>query len=228
MSELNISIPQPLVPPNLKSIQLSARTTGLNFVKAKVLSFRLSPNDNVAQSRADTEIKEISALQTNTPLRTSSQIGNKKIGQFIIKTNENVQIGTERTSFENGEGYIILETAIGSISQDRTIITTAIQGRNGTVKEYISDGDFKITITGKIVDSENRLPNDQLSDIANIFKAQNEIVIVSDFLFNFDIKNVVVKSYSIDQVEGADNLYTFSLELLSDDAIELKLGIIDA
>lgn len=221
----NIQIPNVAIPPSKKELTLTARTVGLNFLKGRIIAFSTRrPNPLVTVA----DLPEIQGYEGNTPETTKSQIGNTKFGQFIIKTSENVQIGDTRTSFQAGEGYAILETAIGSISQERNIITTPIAGRNGTVKEYISDGDFVISVTGKIVDNGNKFPDDQVTDIANIFKVPNELVIVNSFLFNFDIKNVVIKSYKIEQIEGAENLYNISIEMLSDDAIEVKLGIKDA
>ncbi len=45
---------------------------------------------------------------------------------------------------------IQLDTVLINISQSKNIVTTALQGRNGTVKEYISDGDYVIQVSGMI------------------------------------------------------------------------------
>lgn len=227
MAEKIPIIPNPVPPkPTNQSVVLSGRTLGLNFLKGRIIKFVVSRNNQ----KVGGESKDISVNDTtrNTELQQRSQLGTVKFGQFIIKTSEDVQIGDSRTFFQNGQGYAILESAVGSISQDRNIITTPIQGRNGTVKEYISDGDFVIEVTGKIVDTQSKFPDDQVQDIANIFKVPNEIIIVNSFLYNFDIKNVVIKSYKISQVEGYDNMYEISFTMLSDDPIELKLGIVNA
>lgn len=220
MAERFIPTPSGLIPPTDRKFVV-VRTGGINFVKGRVIAANVGDIKS-KDSRSDVSVRDITQ---NIPERTRSQLGTSKVGQFIIKTTEDVAIGDGMSSFQNGQGYIILETALGTISQDRNIIVTPVQGRNGTVKEYISDGDFQISITGKIVDKDNKFPDDQVQDIANVFKTPNEIVIVNSFLYNFDIKNIVVKSYKIEQIEGADNVYNITIEMLSDDAIELKLGI---
>ncbi len=220
MAERFIPTPSGLIPPTDRKFVV-VRTGGINFIKGRVIAANIGDIKS-KDSRSDVSVRDITQ---NIPERTKSQLGTSKVGQFIIKTSEDVAIGNDMTSFQNGQGYIVLETALGSISQDRNIIMTPVQGRNGTVKEYISDGDFQISITGKIVDKDNKFPDDQVQDIANVFKAPNEIVIVNSFLYNFDIKNIVVKSYKIEQIEGADNVYNIVIEMVSDDAIELKLGI---
>ena len=43
---------------------------------------------------------------------------------------------------------IDLDTVLITVSQGKNIITTNIQGKSGTVKEYVSDSDFIINVQG--------------------------------------------------------------------------------
>jgi hypothetical protein len=213
----------PAIPTPRKAF-IVGRTLGVNFLKAKIIAANIEEPLTVG---GDTKTYSISPGRQNESIGIS-QLGTIKFGQFIVKTKETVAITDERTFYQNGDGYFIVETAIGSVTQSRNIVKTPIQGRNGTVKEYVSDGDFEISIVGKIVDTGNKYPDDQLNDIVNILKVQNEIVIINNFIKQFGIDNVVIESYSFSQVEGSNNQYEMNISLVSDDPIELKLGIADA
>ena len=66
-------------------------------------------------------------------------------------------------SYKNLQGEQIeyedlrIDTVLFDVSQQKNVVTTEIQGRNGTIKEYISDGDFAINISGLIVQPDANL-----------------------------------------------------------------------
>ena len=47
-----------------------------------------------------------------------------------------------------------IDTVLFQVQRAKNIVKTAVQGKNGTRKEYTSDGDFEVTINGAIM-SEN-------------------------------------------------------------------------
>lgn len=152
----------------------------------------------------------------------SAMLGTPVVDQLIIKRNIDSVIGQDQT----GDDYLKFDSIVISINQTRNIVKTAIQGRNGTVKEYISDGDFDISINGVITSTySERTPREELENCYNLFKEPNELVVVSDFLSVFGIQYCVVMNYVFSQVEGSVNQINMDLKLLSDDPIELKLGI---
>ncbi|MEI8137589.1 MAG: DUF6046 domain-containing protein, partial [Bacteroidota bacterium] len=58
---------------------------------------------------------------------------------------------------------IVIDTALFNVTQTKNIITTSIQGRNGTVKEYISLGDYNVTIKGVLTGTNGLYPLDTLT-----------------------------------------------------------------
>lgn len=102
------------------------------------------------------------------------------------------------------------------VGMTRNIITTAIQGRNGTIKEYISDGDYNITVTGKIVNQNNSFPEIALNALKEICKVPETLLVNSPFLQYFDITACVVVDYRFSELEGFRNVVDFSMNLLSD------------
>ena len=141
-------------------------------------------------------------------------------GNYKNLQGEEIQYG----GGESGEGLRI-DTVLFDVAQAKNIVTTEIQGRNGTIKEYISDGDFAININGLIVHPDaNTYPETDVSTLMDILKAQTTIGIASRFLNDiFGINSVVVMSYSFPQPEGMQNTQPFQIRCLSNDPIELQI-----
>lgn len=120
-----------------------------------------------------------------------------------------------------------IDSVLIEVSQTKNIIKTPIQGRNGTVKEYISDGDYLINIRGVINNNPRQnqkvYPKSYVQDLINLCKAQRSLVVTSKFLNQiFEINDIVIENYSIPQVEGVRNQQPFSISAVSDVPIDLE------
>ena len=147
----------------------------------------------------------------------SAMLGTPVYDQIIIK---------REIDSANVNDVFKFESALININQPRNIVKTPIQGRNGTVKEYISDGDYEISVRGIIAsDKALRSPREFIESLHNLLLEQNEIVLVSDFIGLFKITYVVVENYNFSQIEGSVNQIQFDIKLISDEPVELKLGI---
>jgi hypothetical protein len=156
-------------------------------------------------------------LKDRTSYLGTPVYSNLEIKPFNYETLEGEQI-----SILNG---IIIDTVLISISQTKNIVTTPIQGRNGTVKEYVSDGDYQISIEGAIVSPTNNYPESEVAELIQICKAPISIPadsIVSEFLSWFGIHSFVIESFDFPQVEGVRNMQRFNISAISDDPIELQ------
>lgn len=144
-------------------------------------------------------------------------------GQYKTLDNETIQF----------EG-IRIDTVIMSVSQQKEIVKTKVQGRAGTVKQYISDGDFVVSVsgilTGKSNDSGNNnftvegslaVPEEEIRKFIAICKVPQEMDVVSQFLDFFDISTVVIDEYNFQQKEGSQNEIVFNLRMSSDLPLEL-------
>lgn len=153
---------------------------------------------------------------------TSTMLGTPVFDQLVIKK----AIDTVVKSDQTGPDYAKFDAVVITVNQTRNIVTTPIQGRNGTVKEYISDGDYDINVTGIITSSyAQRSPKEDIENISELMKLPNEIIIISDFLSLFKIQYAVIHSYKFNQVEGSVNQIQMDMRLISDEPVELKLGI---
>jgi hypothetical protein len=124
---------------------------------------------------------------------------------------------------------INLTECVMTVTQEKNIVATAIQGRNGTIKEYISDGDYQIEVSAAIQPAGNEFappdeyPLEALKQLLELFRKSESLMATSDFLSLFEIYTVVVKSYSFEQ-ETYQNRQSFKLTLLSDAPYEIKLS----
>ena len=111
------------------------------------------------------------------------------------------------------DGDINLETIIISIDQPIRVIKTEIQGRDGTVKEYIGKDDAKITVNGIIVGSNGGYPFDKVASLRRWLDAPVSKSITAWWLENLGISQIVVESYSIPQTEGGISYQMFSFQV---------------
>jgi len=110
-----------------------------------------------------------------------------------------------------------IELVLLSVMNTKNIIETTLQGRNGTVKEYISDGDYQIKIEGKLFGrGANNYPQEDVQKLLSICLAPQAINVTSTFLKMFNVEDIVIKSYTIDQQEGMRNCQPFTLNCVSD------------
>ena len=124
------------------------------------------------------------------------------------------------------------------VSGTNNVVSQPIQGRNGTIKQYISQGDFSITIRGTISgrydqskkkwESPRTLginyhPKEELKLLYDICKAGYSIPIISNYLNDIaGIDNIVITDYNTPQREGGRYSQVFEINALSDKEVILE------
>lgn len=111
-----------------------------------------------------------------------------------------------------------------SVVFPRNIVKTEIQGRNGTVKEYIGEGDAQISFRGIITGLNGQYPADLVAQLRALSLAPIPVPVISEFLNNLDIYTVVFEDRSFEQEEGGYSYQAFSLNAISDTPQELKMS----
>lgn len=85
-------------------------------------------------------------------------------------------------------GALEIDTILMTVSQAKNIVTTQIQGKTGTFKEYINDGDFQIDVRGLLVGSEpNIYPTEQVEALVRLFSVPDTLRVTSEFLSHFGL-----------------------------------------
>jgi len=121
-----------------------------------------------------------------------------------------------------GEKKLLFIDAIVTVEKTYTITKTAMQGRKGTVKEYIGSEDYKITLFGNLIgDGMYKYPHIDLQNLVAIMEAQQQIEVISEFLSIYGIHYLVPDKMITNQVSGVQNRQYVELHFESDEDIQL-------
>lgn len=122
------------------------------------------------------------------------------------------------------------EECIMTLNLEKNIVSTPLQGRNGTIKEYVTQGDFNITMAAAVSNYQDggqgssitEYPQEKIKDLKAYLDIEDSIVVHSQFLDYFGIQSVVIQKYSLTQ-ETHSNRQSISITMLSDTPYEIKL-----
>lgn len=130
------------------------------------------------------------------------------------------------------EDEMYFPEAVVNISRDRTIVATPVLNGRGTVKEMITAGDLKVSISLAVVSTSqdgdydgtgtriyDTYPYKGVERLRKLLDTPDRIDIVSDFLKLFDLDGgdfgIVVESYSVNQTTH-QNRQVFDIQAVSD------------
>jgi hypothetical protein len=191
--------------------QILANTFGLAAVKPRLYSAGFGePLATNAGDYPDTEVQVVTRLNTGgLDQEVTSYLGTPVFADLTLKADEN-------------DAGLNIQTVLFEVDQQRNIVTTTVQGRNGTVKEYISDGDYAVSLRGLLVDPDPyTYPAQQMQGLMDRLRLPQSLVAVSGFLQLFQIYNLVITGYRFFQIEGFQNVQAFELQCISDTPVEL-------
>lgn len=163
--------------------------------------------------------------QTNIDDGTSNGINYKSSLNTPVLTNIQFTGGSYTDSLGNEKTFktLIFESILVTVSQSKNIVTTSIQGRDGTVKEYIGMNDYSVTINGIITGQNGHYPKDEVRDLKDMLNAGIAIEVVSWYLQNLDVSTIVVQDYDFSQESGGYSYQKFSINAISDTPQEIKI-----
>lgn len=118
---------------------------------------------------------------------------------------------------------IRFDTVLVSVDFAQRVVKTEIQGRDGTVKEYIGKDDATITIQGVITGSNGVYPQEDVNALIQWIYAPVTKSVECGFLQNMGINWIVVEGASIPQVAGGYSYQQFSINCVSDLPVEFLL-----
>jgi Domain of unknown function (DUF6046) len=118
---------------------------------------------------------------------------------------------------------IHLTWCITEVEQSKNIVKTAPQGWDGTVKEYISKGDYIVTLRGAISNTfMSNYPKEEMKIFLDLLNQNVALKVTSEFLLQFKIYELVVDNYKMGQESGKQNIQTFEITCSSDRPLLLK------
>jgi hypothetical protein len=117
-----------------------------------------------------------------------------------------------------------IDSVLFTVNREKNMVITDIQGRDGSIKELIANKDFTIQISGYLLSNKiNVAPVNEKNALIKICDAKTSIEVVSNFLNDFGIYNIVIQNYSIAEVQGKRSVIEFNLNCLSDIPYDLEL-----
>jgi len=129
-----------------------------------------------------------------------------------------------RLERENGEGLTFAD-AVAAASREHRIVSTALTGRDGTVKEYINAGDWAVSIVLGLQSTEGGViadewPGTELREARKLLERKEALRVHSEFLDALNIGRLVVRSYAVRQMTEA-NYQVIEVSAVSDEDYEI-------
>lgn len=155
-------------------------------------------------------------------IKDKSPIGRKsRLGTLIFSDLQFAPV-----NFPDGlTNHIPIDTALFSVNQAKNIVVTNIQGRDGSIKEYMGLSDYNINIKGTICGENGVYPQDAVDNLIKFLEYNQSLGITSSYLNNvFNIQEIVVVKYDLPQMEGGQSYQKFELDCLSDKPVEILIS----
>ncbi|MFK7000208.1 DUF6046 domain-containing protein [Flavobacterium oreochromis] len=126
----------------------------------------------------------------------------------------------------NEKGYNLpslkIDAVTVNLSRSKDINKQRIEGRDSTIKEHITNGDFSISIEGLIAsDNGVEYPKDKLLLLRKFLNAPYSLRVTHAIMNRFGIYEIVIDSYSIPSISSTRNIQKFSISATSDEIVEL-------
>jgi hypothetical protein len=159
----------------------------------------------------------VRVLTVDEALETGSYFGNLVYGKLQLRLRSSD--GDAFTKVPAGQNALILENAIVDLNIPKTIVKTPITGRDGTVKEYIQDGDVEVTVSGVLVSEKGSTarPMAAIDALRSVAKLRRALTIDHILLERIGVEALVIESLSLPAHQYM-NAQTFVLRCLSDES----------
>ncbi|GAA3773620.1 DUF6046 domain-containing protein [Flavobacterium ginsengiterrae] len=109
-----------------------------------------------------------------------------------------------------------------NLSRSKVIKKESVEGRDATIKEHITNGDFSISIEGLIAnETGDEYPKEKLFLLKQFLNAPYSLRVTHAILNRFGIYELVIDSYSIPSISGTKNIQKFTASATSDETVEL-------
>lgn len=178
-------------------------------VQAKGILYRLRADaGRDAQRDEDYQLGTLPGLQTAGGTDTGTRPVNK--AEEAWEGSGDYWLGrtalTDLTVNVPGEGVLLINDAAMNVSLQKEIVRTALVGRSGTIKEYVTDGDYQISISVGVaaVDDEGRItdqyPERAVAQLREILERPEALEVGSRFLDLWGITHMVVTGFSARQM----------------------------
>jgi hypothetical protein len=170
-----------------------------------------SPSDNISPNGD----KGFNAKPYSDPRTDTSSVSTitKPVLSLIgtpVFSNFNLQYGKKKLSHA-------INAVLFTVSQRRNVVTTALQGRDGEVIEFINEGNWKINAKIVISQINGGFPAILSAEVESMLAVKATLRIHSWYLNDiFKIRDVVVISKQFEQHQAKQNMHFIDIDFMSD------------
>lgn len=114
--------------------------------------------------------------------------------------------------------YLMPDTTLVHAQKTKDIVKTKVTGRDGTVKELISDGDWSVTFQGFIINDKEpgKYPEEKVKSTRDLYALKQSVRVHSKYLNNLGIFDIVIEGCDFPPLEGYADVQPFELTCVSD------------
>lgn len=123
---------------------------------------------------------------------------------------------------DNMSNDLFLDSAVVTISRTKNIIVTNVQGRDHSVKEFINNGDYNVSIEGFIAGKGANYPREQVEQLEVILNAKQSLKVVNEVFQIFGIHELVITDYELPPMPMF-NIQRYEIAAISEKPIEMIL-----
>lgn len=111
-------------------------------------------------------------------------------------------------------------------STTKNIVSTAINGLNGTIKEWIAEGDVAINVEVTLLGEGSQYPTEKVERLTALLRKNESLQIENETLNNvYGVERIVITSWGITPTK-AFNYQTISFNAVSDKVYKIETNII--
>lgn len=197
-----------------------------------------------AQSDAEQKYGSIKVNDGNTSIQALDDWGNVCYDALMLTIPVAQKVNMTISKYSNGNrteqniqsDHLVWydTTALINLSSDKDLILTRVTGRDYSRKELVSNGDLNVSISGHISSNMPDIyPTKEVQKFRQIMQYKGIIEINNEFLDQWGVKKIVIKSFNLPQNEGNKSVQDYSFEAVGiqpdteANVIEDTISIID-
>ena len=149
-----------------------------------------------------------------------SALGLPIYGRIVLGNNDEGFSNTYLDAQGVSQTYntVVIDCALITVDYNQQVVRTNIQGRKGSIKEYISSGDNDVTITGIFASLADQAPYTFIDSMNRIFNASVAIPVTNQYLNKLGINYLVtMPGCQLPQVAGGYALQNFTIKAITDE-----------
>ncbi len=167
----------------------------------------------------------ITREDSDTVIGTTTGTNNPIYSSFVFAAATINDIDAVESDESDKLPELDLQTVLIAYSKTKNIVSTQVQGRKGVVNEYISDGDYRISISGSLNSDQLTVAPYELLTLLDRFAALGQsLEVAGAFLEAIGVETVVILDIDASEVRGTRNQIDFRMVMRSEIPIELEVN----